>query len=127
MAARTTVELVGGIIELDDAIDLSPFIEAAAALVDSIEEDDEDNILTPTRLELVERWLSAHFYAIRDPRPTSERAGPVSASYQSQVGFGLKLSHYGQMAIVFDATGTLKALSNGLTKATVAWLGTEEN
>lgn len=105
--ARTTSGAVEGIIEVDSSISLTPFIESANALVTEVcvplEYDD-------IRLELIERWLAAHFYAIRDPRTTSEKAGPVSANYQSKVDLGFNVTHYGQMAMRLDTLGGLAAL-----------------
>lgn len=123
MAIRTTDEAVAGIIEVDSSILLDPFIETAANLVDRVAA--ADSTVSSATLELIERYLSAHFYTLRDPRPTSERAGPVGASYQSRVDLGLKTSHYGQMAITLDPTGVLKALSEGTRRAGVTWLGVE--
>lgn len=129
MAVRTTSVAVAGIIEVQTSpsvIPLDPFIETASSVVDEVEANDTDTILGSSRLELIERWLSAHFYCMRDPRTTSEAAGPVSASYQSRVDLGLKTSHYGQMAITLDSTGYLAALSNGkVIRAGVTWLGTD--
>lgn len=120
---RTTSELVAAIIEVDVTIPLEPFISVAAELVTEIcvpagYSDD--------RLELIERWLSAHFYTNRDPRPTREEAGPVSASYQSKLALNLGTSHYGQTAMMLDTAGGLAALSRDLRKHTlsVTWVGT---
>lgn len=115
---RTTTDLVAGIIDLDVSIPLDPFIQAANLLVDKITPD-----LGDTTMEVVERWLSAHFYCMRDPRRTSEKAGSVAASYQSKVDLNLYLSHYGQMAMVLDTTGTLRALSHSRKKTRLTWLG----
>ena len=123
--ARTTSEEVALIIEVDESISLTPFIEAANALVtEKCSTDDYD----ATRLELIERWLSAHFYAIRDARPTNERAGSVGASYQSKVDLGFDVTHYGQMAMRLDTAGGLAALNaeakkGGSRTATVTWAG----
>ena len=124
MAIRTTSSAVGLIIEVDSAIDLSSFIETASALVDDVASNDSDGVLNSTRLELIERYLAAHCYTLRDPRPTSEKAGPVAASYQSKVDLGLKTSHYGQMAMTLDTTGYLSSIAEGgKTKVGVTWLG----
>lgn len=124
--ARTTSELVGGIIEVDAAISLTPFILAANELVT---EACVDSDLTDTRLELIERFLAAHFYTLRDPRPTSEKAGPVSANYQSKVGLNLATSHYGQHAMVLDTSGGLAELSRRASRskrtASATWVGLE--
>ena len=123
MAIRTTAEAVGQIIAVNASISLTSFIEAASQLVT----DNCDG--TETQLELVERWLSAHMYAMRDPRRTSDGAGGISASYQGTVGLGFDLTHYGQMAMRFDASGGLARLNeqakSGSTKTpNVSWLGT---
>lgn len=119
--ARTTSDAVGAIIEVDATIPLAPFIEAASSLIDAIATDSGHSDAT---LELIERWLSAHFYCMRDPRVTSEKAGPVAASYQSAVALKLNTSHYGQMAQVLDTSGLLTKLSLGKINATITWLGT---
>lgn len=122
--ARTTSDLVADIIEVDVDIGLTPFISVANELVTEV---CAAAGYTDERLELIERWLAAHFYTNRDPRPTREEAGPVSASYQSKLGLNLATSHYGQTAMVLDTAGGLAAL-NSLTPTktlSVTWLGTE--
>ena len=120
--ARTTQPAVAAIIELDATINVAPFIEAAAALVEEIAVDSGHD---ETRLELIERWLSAHFYTNRDPRPTSEKAGPVAVSYQSAVDLNLNTSHYGQTAMILDTSGLLRAMSGNKKRVvSVTWLGT---
>ena len=122
---RTDSQKVGGIIEVDPEISLDPFIETASALVNEVEENSDHDA---NRLELIERWLSAHFYAMRDPRPTQEKAGPVAQTLQSKVDLNLANSHYGQQAIVLDTSGTLATLNQmalkGKSKVAVGWLGT---
>lgn len=123
---RTTSVLVGGIIEVDASIDLTPFITIANALVTEV---CDDSSYTEERLELIERWLAAHFYTIRDPRPTSEKAGPVSVNYQSAVDLRLATSHYGQTAMMLDTAGGLALLNKSPAKraVSVSWLGTPED
>lgn len=121
--ARTTQSAVEAIIEVDgDAIpDISPFIDDAALVVE------EDlavlDTLSESRLELIERYLTAHFIAIRDPRVASEKAGPVSASYQYKLGDALKGTTYGQAALALDSTGTLAALGEKRKTASISYLG----
>lgn len=119
--ARTTAALVAKIIEVDSSIivtpdtDFAPFIEWANAIITDVcvplGYDDE-------RLALIEKWLSAHAYAIRDPRITSEAAGKgaVSASYESKVDLNLNLTRYGQSAMVLDTKGGLASLQQKLLK-----------
>jgi len=128
MAVRTTSEAVQAIIETETTISLVPFIEAANALV--TERCGDVSTYDATRLELIERWLSAHFYAQRDVRLTQERAGPVSESFESVIALGFDNTRYGQMAMRLDSAGGLSAL-NEQTKqgakitAGITWLGTD--
>lgn len=134
MPLRTTSELVAGIIEVDVTIPLDPFIEAASALVDEVCVDGYvvlfDVPYSDTKLELIERWLSAHFYAVRDPRAKSESVGPISETKESDTGLNLLSSKYGQMAMTLDTRGGLAALNQAIIKGTrgrkvgVSWLGT---
>lgn len=126
--ARTTSTAVGLIIEVDSDISLDPFIEVANALVtENCSTDDYD----ATRLELIERWLAAHCYTIRDMRAMAEGAKGISEKKQSKVDLGFDTSHYGQMAMRLDTVGGLAALNeksktgkHGLISA--SWLGTED-
>lgn len=130
MSARTTAELVSSIIEVDTVVvtDLSPFIDAAHHLVNRCCSEDD---YTESELELIERWLAAHFYAVRDPRVSSEAVSGVSQSFQYQVGLNLALTTYGQQAMLLDTEGGLSALNGQVTagrgKITpgASWIGTE--
>ena len=129
MAVRTTSAAVQGIIEVDAAISLTPFIEAANALVTQCCTD-LDTDYTDTTLELIERWLSAHVYTVRDMRAEAEKAGTVSEKKQSKVDLGFNTSHYGQMAMRLDWQGGLAKLNEQILKGQVtaiglSYLGTE--
>ena len=88
--ARTNATNVKSIIEVDASIivsdsDLDPFISTANELVTEMctgTVNGPKTAYTATRLELIERWLSAHFYAVRDPRVKNEKAGSVGVAYQ---------------------------------------------
>jgi hypothetical protein len=127
--ARTTAALVGGIIEVDTAITLDPFINAANSLVtECCTGLDEE--YSSGQLVIIETWLAAHFYTVRDPRAESEKAGSVSERFQSKVDLGLNTSHYGQMAMRLDYKGGLAELNNkteeGLAQSVeINWFGTE--
>lgn len=130
--SRTTSAAVEAIIDVDSSISVTPFIEAANALVTEVCGDVSS--YDSTRLELIERWLSAHFYATRDMVTTRERADRVEATYMSKVDLGFDLTHYGQMAMRLDTNGGLanlnlrikKGLLNISSGVGVTWLGTEE-
>jgi hypothetical protein len=127
MPVRTTAQLVAGIIEVDSNIDLTPFIETASELVTEVCAIASYSV---TRLELIERWLSAHFYAIRDPRTTQEKAGSVGENFESKVDLNLALTRYGQQAMMLDTAGGLLALSSAAPARSrtpsVVWLGTSQ-
>ncbi len=127
--ARTTAAAVKLIIETDDSIstDLAPFIEVADALVTDVCTNSD---YSDAKLELISRWLSAHFYAIRDPRAKSEKATTVSVTHRSKVDLGFSLTHYGQMAMTIDTAGNLGAVNERVKKGKsnvvgATWLGTD--
>lgn len=128
--ARTDEDLVGGIIEVDPDIDLAPFIETANELVTElcapVTNDDGDPFYSDARLELIERWLAAHFYCMHEPRATYEQAGPVSERVESKVDLGLSMSRYGQQAMILDTYGALRNLNEGKANLQpgLGWLGT---
>ncbi len=129
MAIRTTSDAVKLIVETADDIstDLAPFIEVASKLVDVHVEP--VTLGDAAELELVERWLAAHFYAVRDLRVDMESAGSVSEKKQFKVDLALLVTIYGQQAIVIDSSGALAALSKKSVdgtqrKVSATWLGT---
>lgn len=128
MAVRTTSALVEGIIEVDvEGIDLAGFILPANELVTEL---CTDSGYSDTRLELIERWLSAHFFTVRSMRASEEKAGPFDAKLQSKIDLFLLLSHYGQMAMLLDTAGNLaelmEMLEEGVITPDVTWLGTAD-
>lgn len=112
--SRTTAALVRGIIDAPTTDDLDPFIAIANELVTEKCADVES--YGTARLELIERWLSAHFYTVYSPRTTQEKAGSVGETYQSKVDLGLNSSHYGQTAMRLDTNGGLAALDASTKK-----------
>jgi hypothetical protein len=128
MAIRTTEEAVGGIIELDEDIDLTPFIETANNIIDRVclQSGYDDSTL-----ELIERWLSAHFYSIRDPRTISESVKGISERFEDGIGgssrsSGFSLTRYGRQAMLIDTDGNLMILesSGGKIKGSITHIGT---
>jgi len=121
---------VEAIIEVDETIDLTPFIEVATALVTTHCEE-KNAAYTDTELNLIAVWLSAHFYAIRDPRALVEDLGRISTTIESKVHLGLNVTRYGQMAMIIDWYGGLAALNEGMIEGggrrnvAITWLGTE--
>lgn len=131
--ARTTAANVGKVVDVDAAIDLEPFISMANELVTECCVGVNDTEYTAVRLELIERWLAAHFYVIRDPRLASEAVGPLREQAQNpQVQMAFHGTKEGQQALLLDTYGGLAALSartaEGGKKATSAifWGGTTD-
>lgn len=121
MAYRITAADVESVINFDSSIeDLSPFIEAAEELV--------TEICAPVgyssdRLAIIEKWLAAHFLAIRDPRYQAETMGQASATYSTQVGLNMGLTPYGQQAQLLDTMGGLARLDKHISQGKRAQAG----
>lgn len=108
--ARVSYSEVDKIIDVDPNItDYSAFISVASLLVDDISAGDSS--ISEDRLKEIERWLSAHFLAIRDMRASDEKAGKVSMSYQYKLGLNLQVTMYGQQAMMLDSSGYLSRLN----------------
>jgi len=122
---RTSAVAIEAIIEVDSGVDLTPFITVANALVTEVcavvSTYDAD------RLELIERWLSAHFYTVLNPRYTAEKIASIAVNYQSAIDLGFNSSHYGQVAMRLDTNGGLAKLDakakQGGGVSSFNWLG----
>jgi len=136
--AYTTFEAVSKIVAIKTSIttDAAPFIETAHYLVTKLCQPatDEDGTLyhDATSLELIERWLAAHFYSIRDVRADMERADVVQRKVMYKVDLNLNQTQYGQQAMLIDISGELatwneKVISGkAALKAGLTWLGTPD-
>lgn len=127
--ARTTSANVQGIISIKSGTDLDPFINAANSVVTSA---CSNSSYSATTLELIERWLAAHFYTVYDPRKESSKVGDGSVKYEGRTEMGFNSSKYGQMAMRIDTAGNLAALDKKTTEGignilSLTWLGAEED
>lgn len=129
--ARTTPELVKGIVEVDETAwpDISPFIDTANHLVTEV---CGSAGYSDSRMELIERWLAAHFYRIADPMLSLETIDVLGARFQFKLGLRLQVTTYGQQVMFLDTKGGFAALNNSAEKlqkfqGTIGgfWLGTE--
>ena len=122
---RTTAELVGSLLAVTASMDLEPFIATAHNLVDQVEECDSS--LSATTLELIERWLAAHFYAVANPQHVNSKSiGGASKSFAlGQLGERVHSTYYGQQAILLDTSGCLEKITS--ERATVTWMGDESS
>lgn len=128
--ARTSPVLVKKILEehYNGKSSLDPFIQTAGSLVDKVSTNDTGSLLSSSDLELIERWLAAHFYWHSDQILRSEADGRASGAYQGRTEMIFLSSHYGQTALALDVTGYLAYLQRqaqeGRKRATAVWGGT---
>lgn len=138
--ARTSVDRVLKIIDIDDADvtegrDPQVFIDYASILVD----DHCTGVNGPTipysdaKLELIERWLSAHAWTNFDPRTVEEETGDAQGKFEGKFGLFLNSSRYGQHAIFLDDNGGLDRRNKAAmreptiaegTSPQIVWMGT---
>lgn len=130
--ARTTPAQVRGVVRVADAVtdlQVSEFIDIATSLVDKV---CLSSGYGAEQLEKIERYLAAHFYALYRPRPAQENAGAVGEQKeQIKVDLGLRVTKYGQTAMLLDTAGNLARLQNSQDDAVgkpqkrkIVWLGT---
>lgn len=144
MGIRTTSDLVIGILgseygphpdptNIDGDLvypDLTPHIATANAMVDMVVSIDRTTdsqrphiYSDTTTLEIVERWLAAHFYKVFDQALSSTSKGGGSGSFQNAAkGEGFGFTKYGQQAMALDYSGVLKAIEKGAF-AGIKWAG----
>lgn len=103
---------------------LTSFIETASAITDDVQACAvaKGGGHTAARLELIERWLAAHFYCVMDPTYQERWTGKAKGIYQGRSGMYLDSTRYGQHAQILDGTGCLAALGNS-KRVRLAWLG----
>jgi len=109
-----------------DNPDLDPFIETASSIVDDVVEcaTAKGKTLTAAKLELIERWLAAHFYAVSDKPYTSRSTVDASGSFAGQTAMYFESTLYGQHAMRLDPSGCLDAIGGKERKrAGGSWLG----
>jgi hypothetical protein len=104
--------------------DIHAAVKSAVALVDRLQVRARgvNRSLTVDELELIERWLAAHFYVMSDQVLATETVGGAGGSYQGTTGAGLRASKYGQSAVALDFSGCLQALASN-RRAGAAYLG----
>lgn len=110
MTHRVTQEEVKAIIPTEIE-DISPFIQTAHVLLNKTLASETDDEL----LKEIEKWLSAHYVAIADPRVRQIKIGDVTETYYGRSGEGLSHTPYGQQVLALDTTGSFALLSK--TKA----------
>lgn len=127
--ARTTPTDVQNILagNYNGTTDLVQFIDAATVVVDEVSTcaSDRGNALGTTVLELIERWLSAHFYLSSDPLYSSKRTERAAAVFQGRnqsTSNSLETTDYGRRAMMLDPSGCLASVGESRNLQLI-WLG----
>lgn len=125
--ARTTSALVQGILgdDYNGSTNLNPFISTASVVVNRVRlcAIEKEIPLTTEELELLERWLAAHYYCQSDTTYKSKSTGGASGSFRGGDGMGFESTLYGQSAMMnIDPSGCLANLDK-TTSAGGVWLG----
>ena len=104
--------------------DLTPYIETASSVTDDVVvyAAAKGITLNVIKLELIERWLGAHFYVMSDQPYLEKETMQARAKYQGTTGMMLKASKYGQTALLLDTSGTLATMEERKV-AGAFWLG----
>lgn len=135
--ARTTDAAVIGVLNDDYGAredgtdpDLTPYIATASVLTDRIAARATENELTVTdaELEIVERWLAAHFFKVSDRPASFMTVGKSQTTFDGKTAMYLQSTLYGQTAALLDPTGYLAELEaesegSGRKAVTVFWGG----
>lgn len=124
--SRTTTELVQAVLvdDYDGVTELTPYIDSAYLIMNRVITcaNEKEVPLTTAEAEMTERWLAAHFYAVRDKPYMSRSTGGASGSFGGSLGEGLYFTQYGQMATRIDASGCLENIDKTQV-ASLLWLG----
>lgn len=109
MAISITAAEVHKVVETS-LTDITYQVDAAILLVN---EDLKDSGLSDARLKQIAVYLAAHLVALSDEglRLKSLDLDGVRRTYFGESGQGLKSTHYGQIAMDMDPTGSLRDLN----------------
>lgn len=128
MAIRTTSQLVKSIMgddygpRADGSLpDLTPYIVTANEIVDQVVIDAAKMGVSYSapRLELIERWLAAHYYTKADPAYTSRSTSGASGSF---IRAQEEPEPYRNVAVDLDTSGALNAILRR-NRARLVYLG----
>lgn len=109
--SRTTSSSVQGVLgqDYDGTTSLTPYIDSATIIVDRVSSCSTAKgiTLSATELEMIERWLSAHFYTKMDPTYQSKSNAGASGGFVRNPECP---EPYKDAAISLDYSGCLKAI-----------------
>lgn len=98
--ARVSEIEVKEIIDTDlTAEQISPFLTAANLLITDVLSGEG---YSTDLLKEIEKWLAAHFVAVRDPQAIKEKIGDAEITYSGKFDEGLKSTRYGQQVLILD-------------------------
>ncbi len=101
-----------------DLTDLVPFIAAAHVIVS---EELTGKGMSVSRLTEIERWLAAHFVAMREDsaRLSGKEVGDAQYTFGGELGEELKFTRFGQQALLLDSSGILATKGMVTSRLTV--------
>lgn len=122
MARRTTSELVRALLGVADSVDVDPYIDTATMLVDKVATC-ANGSMSDQQLELIERWLSAHFGSVSSAgRVKRKKIGDAELEFWDTKGnMGVSSTFFGQQALAIDTSGCLTRLAVGAARSD--WVG----
>lgn len=136
--ARTTPTRVRGIIPVSAGVDLTEYINSASVLNEAV--CVPPGVYSDDLLATIETYLAAHFYEMSGQEAgvlLEKEVDDVREKYaQRNIGrmgandllVGLRLTFYGQQAMVFDYNGYLALVNqrvhSRIVKPKALWLGT---
>lgn len=104
MAVRVDDVEVEAIISVESYVDTDAYIITANVMVDEYLTDAGHSASLLTEIE---KWLAAHFIAVRQGTLRAEKFGDAKDDYAIDVGKGLDATPYGQQVKVLDSSGLL--------------------
>lgn len=120
MGIRVTDHEVQLILGAESGTDVQIYIDVASRMVDEVF---SGSSLSTKRLADIELYLAAHLGALTEEGGgvTLQRTGQSSVQYAQLQGDKLKLTRFGQMALLLDTTGVLEASNK--EKARLQFIG----
>lgn len=94
---------------------LTPFMDAAQAMANRVAAlalRRSSGGYQPSELEVIERYLAAHFYLTSDKAYANKSDGGASASFMQQTGKRLDQTPHGQTALNLDYLGVLNGINS---------------
>lgn len=105
MATRVTENEVKQVINTElTASEVTPFVRTANVIVNEVLADEG---YSDDRLREIELYLAAHFIAVREGRPASQKIGEAQITYHGKSALGLQHTPQGQQVMLLDDHGRL--------------------